>query len=154
MNTFSSFLTCLEAEKTPFRETFYNFNTVFEKLRTLDDRYFAAQSFSITPFYFENGHIYEYYEYELVTEIVPILNFEKYVLRKTQYSRIGDIPKDIFLRTRACYIGIAVEKPVIRVDRLIRYIDFLFHAKPIVEQAISAFGSFSQRNLIFTVFFE
>lgn len=150
MNKFSNFLHCLDPEKTPFCESYYSFHKMYSQLLTLEDMFFDVQNFFINPYYIKNGYRYEYYEYELLVEIAKNPSFEKYILHKTQRQRIQDVPKDILLRTRECYIEIAEEKSIIPVNRLIRYILFLFHSEPVKDQAILAFGDFDPGNLLFT----
>lgn len=133
-------------KKQVFCEELFQAKAFRECLVNLRISELRADDFILTPYYVLPGKILELYEYEFRFS-KDGFSLEKYLLNLTGQKSLLDIPEDVLRRQKECYV--ACNRGTIYVERLLRYIDFIFSEQSIQEQGIACAPTFSTENLYF-----
>lgn len=136
----------------PTGEKIYNFLDFYEKLKKFPHSKIRCEDLILTPYYISKGKRYEFYELELNIRIVDKVDFQKFILAKTGRSRIRDIPPKVLSIHQNCTIETTADDGTVPVERVIRYIEYLFGNQEVVNQAKWAFGEFKKQCLWFEVY--
>lgn len=130
-------------------EILYSFSNLYSFLYDMKDEFIEVEDCILLPNYIYDNKRFEPYWLELKICLVDKLDFEKYILKRTEYLNFEDISKDIIDFHKNLYIEALKDKNMIPKEKLNKYIQYLFNIQEIREYAKKIFNEFDKENLYF-----
>ncbi|MCM1233633.1 MAG: hypothetical protein NC489_26260 [Ruminococcus flavefaciens] len=94
----------------------------------------------------------ELYEFELMIEADKQQGFEKYFLDRAGRKNFRGISDSVVENCRNCYIECEQNLHMLKTDRLIAYINYLFNNSDLRGQIEKSFECFDKNNLFFELY--
>ncbi len=129
-------------------EELYKLSEFEEKLKLTNIKTFESDDLIIMPYYIDNNKIYELYAYELNVRIVDKIDFDTYIKKITGKEKIEDIPDNIIILHKHCYIGITNNQGLSK-EKLYEYIIYLQNSQQIKEEIQKTFSTYDKDILRF-----
>lgn len=130
-------------------EILYRFSDLEVQLNLSVDNTIRVDSMSLTPSYYQDDKRIEFYYYAFN---IRILDFTGDRTKNTpEFATISDETKFLY---KECNINIPAENSAISIQRLKKYLIFLKEQPDIVSSVLRFFSSYSEKNLMFTLFLE
>ncbi|MCI9127233.1 MAG: hypothetical protein HFG28_08555 [Eubacterium sp.] len=132
-------------------EELYKLSEFEEKLKLTNIKTFESDDLIIMPYYIDNNKIYELYAYELNVRIVDKIDFDTYIKKITGKEKIEDIPDNIIILHKHCYIGITNNQGLSK-EKLYEYIIYLQNSQQIKEEIQKTFSTYDKDKLYFEIY--
>ncbi len=130
-------------------EILYKFSDLYDAIKNISEEHIKIDDCIIMPYYVFGGRRLELYEYEMNIRLVDKLDFEQYLLNKTGKKKADDIPKEVILLHKNCYYEVLKTESEISIEKIKRYIDYLYDNSNLEKQIRQVLGGFDTQNLMF-----
>ena len=132
-------------------EELYKLSDLKEKMQQGSFENFEAEDLIITPYYIDNGRLYELYAFELNIRVVGKIDFDSHLKKITGKENVEEIPEEIIDLHRHCYIE-KTDSQCLSKKELQKYIFYLENSEQIRKEIQKVFSTFDKNNLYFEVY--
>lgn len=103
------------------------------------------------PFYIDDKHTYELYEYQLYIHITNKPDIGQYLLKKTGKKSLTEIDKDILEKLLKCNSETIKDKKK-QIEIMEGYFNYVHSNKDIKSKIEKYFGDYSDSNLYYAIY--
>jgi len=133
-------------------ERLYNMVELMKQIKNLTNSEIVVDDCILTPYYVNDGKMYEFYDYELSINIVSEKDFNKHLLKLTGRNSIDEIPFSIISRQKKCHIEIFKEEENLGKHIIENYLNFVMNSSELQKTVVQVFGGFVKEKLFFELY--